>query len=278
MKKIVISLLVFLGILGILLRFGYPLLVQRLGLQGRAGVKIDSTPKTKVLINDKEVGETPFQDEQLSKGEFLISLKNLSEVSSSATSSGKVLWQGYVKLNSGTLSVVNRDLTDQSTTSSGEVISLEPGDGVTIVSTPTAAVVSVDGKEQGRTPLTISNLPAGEHQFIISHDNFLNRSIRANLVDGFNLKLNVDLALSEADLTKIAVPAITEAKQVVVKKTPTGTLNVRETASTNAKVVTQVKPGDILSVLEEIPNWARVRTPDEKEGFVSSAYIEKKAN
>lgn len=284
MRKVILSLLIFLGLLGILFRFGYPLLVQKMGLQGRAGIKVDANLKTKVFINNREVGVTPFQDENLSEGEVLVALQKINEASSSAGQSAlptasfkdNFLWQGYVKLNSGTLSVVNRDLSDTTTASSGEVITLEAGDGVTIVSTPTEAVVNVDGKERGRTPLTLSDLSSGEHQFIISHENFLNRSIRANLVDGFNLKLNVDLALSEADLTRIATPPVTTSKQVVVKKTPTGFLNVRETASTNGKIVIQVKPGEILSLLEELPNWNRVRTSEGKEGYVSSIYVEKR--
>lgn len=270
MRKIIIALLIFLGIIGILLRYGYPILVERLGLQGRAGIKIDSNPKTSVYINGQKVAQTPFQDENLKEGEYLVELK-VDEASSSAQG-----WKGYVGLNAGTLSVVNREIGESQVNSSGEVITLASGSGVTIISTPTEATVLVDGVERGRTPLSISSLPSGEHQFIISHDNFLNRSIRANLVDGYNLKLNVDLALSEADLTQISSPPITANVELTVKKTPTGFLNVRQSASINAKVVVQVKPGDKLVLLEELPNWNRVRTSDGKEGFVSSAYVEKK--
>jgi len=271
MKKIIVSLLVFLGVIGILIRFGYPILVERLGLQGRAGVKIDSNPKTQVFINGQNIATTPYQDENLKEGEYLVELKT-----GEATAEAK--WKGYVRLNTGTLSVVNREISGDQVNSSGEVITLESGSGVTVISTPTEATVLVDGQEKGRTPLTLSSLPAGEHQFIISHDNFLNRSIRANLVDGYNLKLNVDLALSEADLTQISSPPITSNVELTVKKTPTGFLNIRETASTNAKVVVQVKPGDTLVLLEELPNWDRVRTGDGKEGYVSSAYVEKKSS
>lgn len=273
MRKFTISLLLFLSLIGILLYFGYPILVQRLGLQGRAGLKIDSNPKSKVLVNNKDVGFTPYQDENLTEGEYLVTLESQD---ASASGQLKNAWQGYVRLNTGTLSVVNRDLSDSSTSSSGEIIVLEEGEGVTVVSTPSDSVVSIDGKERGRTPLTVSDLSPGEHQFIISHDNFLNRSIRANLVDGYNLKLSVDLALSEADLTKISAQPISQTQTVVVKKTPTGFLNVRETASTNGNIITKLKPGDELTLLEEVPNWDRIRTSDGKEGYVSSAYVEKK--
>lgn len=262
--------------IGILLWFGYPVLVEKLGLTGRAGIKIDSNPKTKVYINGQEVGLSPFQDENLKEGEYLVELREVEATAAASPSASIRGWKGYVALNTGTLSVVNREIGDNLTNSSGEVITLESGSGVTVISTPTEAKVIVDGTERGRTPLTIASLPSGEHQFIISHDNFLNRSIRANLVDGYNLKLNVDLALSEADLTQISSPPITSNVELVVKKTPTGFLNVRETASTNAKVVVQVKPGDTLVLLEELPNWDRVRTGGGEEGFVSSSYIEKK--
>jgi hypothetical protein len=53
-------------------------------------------------------------------------------------------------------------------------------------------------------------------------------------------------------------------------------LRVRSTASANGQEVGQVKPGDVLTMVEEIPNWYRVRLSDGKEGFISAAYASKK--
>jgi hypothetical protein len=224
-----------------------------------------------VLINGQEVGETPYTDSNLQEGELLVDLKSMEESSISAKP-----WQGYVKLNPGTLTVINRNMEASAQTSSGEVITLESGKGVTVVSTPPEAEVTVDGAVVGRTPITLTELSDGDHQFILSKENFVKRSIRAKVVNGFNLVLTVDLAIAEADLTKLPTVPVSSTAQVVVKSTPTGFLRVRNTASANGQEVGQVKPGDVLTMLEEIPNWYRVRLSDGKEGFVSAAYVQKK--
>ena len=119
-------------------------------------------------------------------------------------------------------------------------------------------------------------MAAGEHQFVLSKENYLNRSIRATLVDGFSLQISADLAISEADLTRSVTVPVTTSNEVVVKRTPTGFLRVREDATTNAKEITRVSAGETLGLLEEKTGWSRVRMKDGKEGWVSSAYIEKK--
>jgi uncharacterized protein YgiM (DUF1202 family) len=233
--------------------------------------QVDSNLKAKVLIGGQEVGETPYTDSNLQEGELLIGLLPLQESSISAKP-----WQGYVKLNPGTLTVINRNLEPTAQAASGEVITLEKGKGVTVISTPPEAEVEVDGVIAGRTPVTLSDLVAGDHQFILSKENFVKRSIRAKVVEGYNLILTVDLAIAEADLTKLPTIPISATAQVVVKSTPTGFLRVRSTASANGQEVGQVKPGDVLTMVEEIPNWYRVRLSDGKEGFISAAYASKK--
>lgn len=272
MRKVSIITLVFLSIVALILRFGANPLIKTLGLEPRAGLRVESNKKAKVLVNGSEVGNTPFQNESMTEGEYLVSLKPDEE----ATSSVQVSWQGYVKLNGGTLTVVNRELADTQSASSGEVINLEKGNGVTVVSIPTSAVVSMDGKEIGRTPVKLNGVLSGEHQFLISKDNFLKRSIKASLVEGYNLNLSVDLAIAEVDLSKVPTIPTTQTAQVVVRATPTGFLRVRSEANLNSQEVGRVNPGETLVLLEELPNWDRVRLPDGQEGYVSSSYVEKK--
>lgn len=271
MRKVILLILIFLSIMALGLRFGTQPLMQALKLEERAGLKVESNKIAKVIINGKEVGTTPFQDENLRSGEHLVSLK-----SKEATEAGQFSWQGYVKLNSGTWTVVNRELTFTQGASSGEVITLEKGQGVTVVSNPSSAYVFMDGKEIGRTPLAISDVKISQHLFLISKENFLKRSIRATLIEGYNLSLAVDLAIDQVDLTKIPTIPLSSSSQLVVKSTPTGFLRVRSSPDLNSSEVARVTPGDTLILLEEVPNWQRIRLSDGKEGYVSSVYTEKK--
>ena len=271
MRKILIITLCFLSIIALIIRFGSEPLVNYLGANQRAGMLVESNKKSSVFINNQLAGETPYQNENLKEQEYLIGLQPLE-----ATEASSPAWQGYVKLNNGTLSVVNRELGSSPVLSSGEIISLKKGQGVTVVSTPVEALVSVDGKEYGRTPLSIESLTPGEHQFMLSKENYLKRSIRATIIEGYSLTLSVDLSISEADLSKSVTVPVTGTNEAVVKQTPTGFLRVRADSTTNATEVTRISAGETVSILEEKPGWAKIRLKDNKEGWVSSAYIDKK--
>lgn len=265
MKKIILWLLILVSLVAILLRFSDKIAEVLLGIKPTSGISVLSEPQgATVFLNDNQVGATPYDDKGLEVGDYIVKLQQ-----------GQASWQGRVKLKAGTVTVVNRDIATDSASEAGEVLTLERGRGLTIVSNPTEALVEIDGKQYGKTPITV-NIDNGEHTVLVSHPNYLPRSIRAALPANFNLTISVDLALSEADLTSTSAPVVTVTPEVVVKQTPTGFLRVRDKAGLNGKEVAQVKPGDTLVLLEEQGSWDKVRLSNGTEGFVSSIYVEKK--
>lgn len=50
-------------------------------------------------------------------------------------------------------------------------------------------------------------------------------------------------------------------------------LNLREGPSTNNKVISKLKPGEIIIVEEILNDWSKVKLEDGTEGYVSSEYI-----
>ncbi|RJP47745.1 MAG: PEGA domain-containing protein [Armatimonadetes bacterium] len=264
MRRSIFVTLVSISVVILLIRFTFEPLANLFGFQVKSGIKITSLPEAVVAINGDEVGRTPYQDENLQVGEYNVKL-----------TADQSVWQGRVTLNKGTLSVVNRELAPTIASSSGEILTLYPGKGVVITSTPGEASVEVDGKFYGKTPLSITDLISGEHSFLISHDSYLKRSIRASLPENLSLHINVDLAVSEADFTQITTPVVETLKEVTVKQTPVGYLNVRSKPSASGIKIGQVKPGDKLVLLEELSGWMKVRLPDAKEGYVSSQYVQK---
>ncbi len=272
MRKVFIIILIFLSVIAIVIRYGSKPFGQALGLIARSGLRVEASQPAKVLLNNKEVGVTPFQSDEFTEGEYLLSL-----LPSQDNPPSNFSWQGYVRLNGGTLTVVNRDLAQNTATSSGEMITLEKGQGATVVSTPNQAVLEVDGKNIGKTPLSLSNLAPGEHQFILFKEGYLKRSIRAKLVDGYNLTLTVDLAMTEPDLSIVPISPVSSNPQVVVRQTPTGFLRVRSAPTTVSNEVTRLLVGDIVALLEEQPGWYKIRTTDGKEGYVSTNFVQKKS-
>lgn len=265
MKKTIIWILVILSALVLLIRYGASLEEMFLGLKPKSGISIQSSPDSAtVYLDGKEVGKTPFEDKNLD-----VKLYGVRVDKDGAS------WQGNIKLIDGTITMINRDLAKDAASSAGETLTLNKGKGVTLISNPQDAEVEIDGKNVGKTPITL-NLETGEHTILVSHSNYLKRSIKATLPKDFNLTVSVDLGLSEADLTQISAPVITQTPELIVKSTPTGFLRVRDQSSLLGKEIAQVKVGDTLVLLEELGSWDRIRLSGGTEGFVSSAYVEKK--
>ena len=264
-KKFLVWFLIIISLSALLLRFSDKLTEIVLGLKQTSGISILSEPSdATVFLNEKQVGKTPFEDKNLEVGDYIVKLEK-----------EKASWQGRVRLTASAVTIVNRDLASDQASSAGEILNLEKGKGLTIISNPTEANVEIDGKSYGKTPITV-NVGAGGHTILVSHANYLNRSINADLPENFNLIVSVDLSLSEADLTTITAPVIIQTLEVIVKQTPTGFLRVRDKPNLNGKEIAQVKPGETLILLEEQGSWDRVRLSNGTEGFVSSAYVEKK--
>lgn len=264
MKKTAFLLLVFLSFLALVIRFVTPPLSHLLGYKEKAGIKITSIPQAMVFINGKEVGQTPYQDENLKVEEYRVELK-----------AGDAQWQSKVKLTNGTMAVVNREISASAASSSGEILTLDKGSGVVITSTPSSSDVEIDGKEAGKTPLSVSSLPPGEHTFLLSRDGYLKRNIRASLPDGLALIMDVNLAISEIDLGDLPTPKVAAVVKMTVKQTSTGFLRLRDQPSTRGKEIGRLSSGDTVTLVEELSGWYKVKTDKEVEGYVSSSYVEK---
>lgn len=264
-KKSIAYLIVVLSILILIARFGSQPLSQLLGYQDKAGIKITSTPDAMVSVNGASVGKTPYQNESLKPGNYTLRLEE-----------NGAFWEGMASLTSGTLSIVNRELSPSVASSSGEILTLEPGVGAVIVSNPAEAVVEIDGQSYGKTPLSVSSIPPGDHTFVLSHDNYLKRSIRVVLPQGMSLHIAVDLAVYEADLgTSLPAPAVSTSNKLVVGKTPTGFLRVRNKPSVLGVEVGRLSTGDTVVEIEDTSGWVKIRMDNGTEGYVSSQYVQK---
>lgn len=265
MKKTILLMLFLISLIVLAVRLASAPANSLLGIKEKAGIRVLSLPDgAKVYLDDNEIGKTPYESSNLEAREIKVKIE-----------ADKGKWEGKVKLQPGTLTVVNRELSADATSNAGEILTLEKGRGVILISTPNESDIEIDGKNLGQTPLRVDVSP-GEHTFVLGKGGFLRRSIKAIIPDGFNLTLNVDLALSEADLSNVTTPPITETAKLVVKSTPTGFLRVRDKPSLAGNEVARVSTGDELILLEEQTSWYRIRTADGKEGYVSAQYVQKK--
>lgn len=264
MKKALLLILVLLSLLFLLVRFSGKAVEFFLNIKPKSGISVMSEPaEAQVFLDGLEIGKTPYENQSLEPKEYLVKVEK-----------DGMVWQGKINLKTQTLTVVNRELSEGQAFGAGEILSLDKGRGLTVISNPSSAEVEVDGKSYGQTPISL-DISSGEHTISVKHANYSQRSIRAVIPDKLNLTVSVDLALSEADLTSISTPVITQTPQVLVKQTPTGFLRVRDKAGLAGNEIAQVKVGDSLILLEELSGWDKVRLSNGTEGFVSSAYVEK---
>lgn len=76
---------------------------------------------------------------------------------------------------------------------------------------------------------------------------------------------------SSTPISIVASPA--PVKQLMVKPTPTGYLNVRSQPSSGAKVVAQVHPNEVYTYTDTKSGWYKITLKDGTSGWVSGQYV-----
>lgn len=266
----------------------------------KAGIQVTAHPDANVVINGQSVGKTPYYIDNEKPGTYTVQM--------TAVDSGQT-WEGKVDLLGGTLTTVHREFGDtpdksHSYTLSFEKLSNNKASAVNIVSLPANATISIDGKPQGFTPLSL-DIESGPHIFTFTAPGFQDKIVNASVQPGYRLVLN--FTMSALDITPTPTPTIATpsaglvspsltptptktsavtplpkqatssaalAKPYVeILSTPTGFLRVRETASTTGTELAQVNPGDVFAYKEStVTGWYQIEYVKGKWGFVSSTY------
>ncbi len=287
-KLILLTILVFLFGVFLFVKFFFLNKANELG-----EIKVLSTPKSSVFIDQIDVGKTPHQ-QKLKIGEYLIKLIPDKEATQTAT------WQGKIKVYKNSVTYIARELGSSDISTAGEISSLTKMESkpsrddvgeVSVDSEPQGALVYLDLDEKGIAPLILADVPKGTHELSIYLPGFFRRTLKINVEPGYRTTSIVKLAIDELtqkESTKSAVKKVESDKsenpdatktvlKVKIKDTPTGWLRVRTEPSVNASESAKVSPGEIYPVVEEQPNWFKILYNDEQEGWVASQYSEKVA-
>lgn len=195
MRKVFVFFLIIIN-LG-LLYVAYLLLTPLIS-PGNATLTIDTKEvSATVSLNGKTVGKTFFENKNLKAGEYLVSLSaELGEATGSATPSAttKVTWESKVKLTANTQTVVNRSFGPSEIFSAGEVLTLEKGSGLSIVSNPEGAAVTIDGKDTGETPLALEERET--RTIKLNKKGYFGRELTVKIPTGYRLTIVSNLAIN----------------------------------------------------------------------------------
>jgi hypothetical protein len=236
-------------------------------------LQVFSNPSAPVYLNGGEHGQTPIKVE-VKPGEYTVEIK----------SNGKT-WRGKVEVNSGVLTVVNRELSQSEEEQSGEVITLERGLGLTIISDPGQAQVLVNGEEKGTTPLVLPEIASGDQTVVLKSPGFIERMVKVRTREGYKTSLDIKLAkevVSSPSSPSTIVPSsspISEPSGSYIVVLTTGTtfgLHVRSGPGLGHPVIADIKPGEKYPILGEENGWVNIRLADGREGWVSAKYVQKK--
>jgi hypothetical protein len=265
---------------------GVQYLLVKAARPGVGVLRVDSIPRAKVLLNGQEVGQTPYEGSDLAPGEYVLKLAPAGEISGAFAP-----WETKIKVVSNTLTFVSRDLAGTFDQTAGQTLTLEKlasdhYSEVAVISDPDGALITVDGKESGRTSQLFRNLDPGDHVITVSQTGFSDQVIHSRVIAGYRLNINVKLkGLSlESELSVrptaelIASPSAltlqTIAKPyVTVKDNPVGFLRIRSGPDVSASESGKVYPGQKLPLLSESDTWVQIKF-NQISGWVWKDYVD----
>ncbi|MBI3620048.1 PEGA domain-containing protein [Candidatus Roizmanbacteria bacterium] len=251
-------------------------------------LRVLSTPKASVFINNAANGTTPF-DNKLKAGEYI--LKLIPDQTATETAS----WQKKVSIFANALTYVNTELGHSDVTTAGEIFTISPmqasskiaGAGeLNVESDPNGSIVYLDNDEKGTTTLILPDIPKGDHELSIYMPKFLRRTQKINIEERHRVNAYFKLAIDETQkpvspvstdsAKKTQTGATATRTKILIKDTPYGWLRVREDHDINATESGRVNTGDTFDLIEEQDGWYKIQFDDSKKGWVYSQYAEKK--
>lgn len=237
---------------------------QAIGTSKPAALQVTSVPEASIFLDGKHIGKTPFFSDQLKSGEYLLKI-----------SASEASYVDKVILTGGTLTVVNRELSNNFLAQSGETLWLDSGKkGLFVSSLPGKADMTIDGRLVGKTPFLLDEIEDGEHKIILTKAGFIDREFSIKTSSKYQVMANVTLASEVAKNPQPSPVPLPQVEKVKVLATSVGFLRVRREPSLTAAEIGRVKTGDELEVIQETKDWIKVKF-EGKQGWISAQYTKK---
>jgi hypothetical protein len=258
-------------------------------------LRIDSVPTVAVFLNDKSVGMSPYK-EKIDAGDYTLKL------APQAAADQLVSWEGKISVGQNLLTYVNANLSQSELTTAVDVVWLEKitskQSELSVTTNPDGATVLVDDVIRGMTPITLQDIPSGDHSVSITSNGYQTRTLTIRTTPGYRLIANLKLALTSGGTVPTTIPTATASATVtpgktktatqsavtleeptkpyiVIKDTPTGFLRVRMEPATAATEAGRVNPGEKYSIVDSRVGWYEIKYDGTNTGWVSGQYSEK---
>lgn len=225
------------------------------------------------------MGVTPYKNMNLKPGENEIRLVVDNKE-----------WKRKVDLQNNINTIVNWQFGETKEEDNGYVLSLEKTGNkkaaLMVNTVPDKTTVTVDGQVRGISPIKVGDISQGDRQLAISFPGYKDLNVFVKAINEYQLVINAKLAIEKADINQIVnsenqatesanpSPDIVQTK-VLIKRTETGWLRVRELNSNISKEVTKVKPNESYILLDEKEGWYKIDLGNGKSGWILATYGEK---
>jgi hypothetical protein len=233
-----------------------------------AGIQIQSNPQAGAYLNGKYVGPTTYKDDKLKPEEYLVKLVPLVTTLPE--------WETKVKLQAGTIMIINRDFGASPAESSSYIVQTEKLSNkksaeLTIVTTPENVVVRLDDQPKGLSPLTNLGVTPGNHKVTLSTNGYKTLDINIRAEAGQRVLLTAELGKVLA-LQPLATPSATASvsatpvpsspsASVKPSPSPSGKPSPSPIASPTVKPSPKAIPAKpYIEILPTPTGWLRVRS------------------
>lgn len=146
--------------------------------------------ESKVFLDDKLLGKTPYQGEKLEVGEHTLRIETKLPDPFNKT----VTFSTPITLTPQALTAVNYEFGPNDLVSSGDIRTFMIGDGLSIITAPSGADVWLDGEIVGKSPISLSP-NQGVHKLKITNEDYISRELEINIEDSLRLVVEVFLSI-----------------------------------------------------------------------------------
>ncbi|MCQ2318171.1 MAG: SUMF1/EgtB/PvdO family nonheme iron enzyme [Bacteroidales bacterium] len=140
-------------------------------------ITVKSTPSgADVYVDDKKAGVTPYQMKKISVGQHVVELRM----------AGYEPFADMVTIKAGEVDRQFEDVTLEAVLVATGTIVLE--------SNPSGAVITIDGRQYGQTPKTLTDFPVGTYTVYFAKEGYQNLAQNLDLKDGGRETLSVTMS------------------------------------------------------------------------------------
>lgn len=269
---------------------------------------ITQDKQVSLFLNGQYLDKSPFIDKEIKAGTYNLRIE--------PDDTNFVAQELVINLRPGLLTVVTWKPGESAETSGGVTYELEPIKSkkaeVSFITIPDNALIQFDSQEKQFSPLILSDLEPGHHEFEVSLPSYENQKHTINIIAGHRLNVSVKLAniaepatsktdesvennnqqteLDIADQNKSdqlqsqlqasSSGQLKATNKVIIKSTNfyfngQEVLKIRETASNVGKVIGYAKVGQEYILLDSQSDWYQIQFDQQQAGWISSNFASK---